>query len=271
MIVGLLGDTHGNHTWIKFAARQFQTRGIATVIQVGDLGVDGSKRGLNDWAHTNKYLRLRDITFLVAPGNHEDYDHIDSLPVDPDGWQRLGSNVLLAPRGLRTELGGRTVVWLGGAGSVDRSYLQQVIARGGNGFWWPQEALTDADAASVVAGGHADVMVGHDAPEGVWAIESRLSRSAHHWDPEDLAYASDSRGLYTRAVAAVEPDLALHGHFHFPVDDTWTHPESGHVTHVFGLGKDWDYRSGLGTLDTDTLEVSFLDVSDEVSPGVALD
>ncbi len=267
MIVGLLGDTHGNHTWIKFAARQFHARGITTVIQVGDLGVDGSKRALRDWAYTNKYLRLRGITLLVAPGNHEDYDHIDSIPIDEDGWQRLGSNILLAPRGLRTNLDGRSVVWLGGAGSVDRSYRQRVYAHGGNGFWWPQETLAEADVVAVIAGGHADIMIGHDAPKGVRTIETRIARSAHHWDPVDLAYADHSRDLYTRAVAGVEPDLALHGHYHFPVNDTWTHPDTGNATRIFGLSTDWDYQYALGTLDTDSLEAEFMDVSGEVSNG----
>ena len=40
-----------------------------------------------DLRHTDGYaLRLRGITMLVAPGNHDDYDYIDRMTPREDGW-----------------------------------------------------------------------------------------------------------------------------------------------------------------------------------------
>ena len=262
MRIGLLGDTHGNHAWIKFAARQFEELGITTVIQVGDLGVSANVREAHRWDRTNKYLRLRGITMLVAPGNHDDYDYIDRMTPREDGWLQYRSQILLAPRGLRTEMGGRSFVWLGGAGSVDRT-LREQWRREGNGqrYWWPQEAVTDQDVANTVAGGHADVMVAHDAPFGVPEIDVRLVRTKHRWDTEDLQYAHACRETFTRAVAGVQPELLLHGHYHFAVRGRWQHPDTSHETRVFGLSMDWDLGYGLGVLATETISAEHVGVA----------
>lgn len=217
MRIGLLGDTHGSHPWIKHAAREFHARDITTVVQVGDLGVSHNARELRHWDRTNHYLRKHDITMLVAPGNHEDYDHIDSLGVGDDGWLHFRSNILLAPRGLRTTIDGRSFVWLGGAGSVDRTLrLEWENNADAPRYWWPQEAITDADVAHTAAGGHADVIVAHEAPTRVQAIASR-TRGTGGFSRDDIEYTNQVRAKYMEAFMAVEPALALHGHYHFGI------------------------------------------------------
>lgn len=251
--IGLLGDVHGNHAWIKFAARQFHTLGITTVIQVGDLGVSSDRGESNRWDRTDRYLRTYGITLLVAPGNHENYDYIEAMHQREDGWFQYRSNILLAPRGLRTEMRGRTFVWLGGAGSVDRTRREEDRMSGARRSWWPQEAITRDDVATTVAGGHANIMISHDAPVGVPEIDDRLPATEHLWNSDDLEYAHACRERFTKAVAGVQPDLLVHGHYHFGVRGEWVHPETGHVTATVGLGMDGDDQHGLGVLETDSL------------------
>ena len=260
MRVGLLGDTHGNHAWIKFAVREFHALGITTVIQVGDLGVSHNARDLRRWDRTDHYLRKHGITMLVAPGNHEDYGHIDSLSAGDDGWLHFRPNILLAPRGLRTTMGGRSFVWLGGAGSVDRTLrLESENNAEARRHWWPQEAITDADVTRTAAGGHAEVIVAHEAPTRVQTISSRL-RGTGGFSRDDIEYANQIRAKYMEAFMAVEPALALHGHYHFAVNETVDY--GAFTTQVFGLACDGAPYS-IGELDLDTLTPTFTAGDDE--------
>lgn len=259
MKVGLLGDTHGNGKWILHALEQFAQAGLRTIIQVGDLGVWPGPRAGKMWNQVDKVLELNEQTILVAPGNHEDYDRIARLKLREDGWLQFRDHILLAPRGHRTELGGRSLVWLGGAGSVDRTWRKhhQEVAR--EKIWWHQEEITYADVDRTVAGGRAEVMVAHDAPHGVPYISRRLATKVNSFKAEDVLYANTVRSKFTEAFDAVQPQLLLHGHYHFAVDQVVEF--DGFTTHVFGLADD-DNPLSLGVLDLETLVPSFLGARD---------
>ncbi|WP_062384522.1 metallophosphoesterase family protein [Demequina iriomotensis] len=257
MKVGLLGDIHGNARWARHAIEVFGARGIATVVQVGDLGVAHGGTEIEKWDRANKLLRVHGMTMLVAPGNHEDYDHIDALEPRADGWIPFRDRILLAPRGHRSELGGRSVVWLGGAGSVDRhARRQRGEWQGRRKLWWEQEAISDADIERAVAGGHAEIMVTHEAPAPVPSIERALGGRTP-FKAHDREYAAHVRAALTRAVDAIRPAVLVHGHHHRIVRDGWRHPDGGGATRVFGLAAEYSH-GGLGVLDTATLEVEHL-------------
>ena len=255
MKVGLLGDTHGNEAWIRHALDEFATAGLDTIIQVGDLGVWPGARSAKMWNSIDELLARNGQTMYVAPGNHEDYDRIDRLKARKDGWLRFRHRILLAPRGHRTEMRGRNFVWLGGAASVDRGWRRYLQFMTGEVSWWHQEEITFADVETTRAGGHADVMVAHDAPHGVPSIERQLAGNPGGFAREDLLYAYATRSRFTEAFEAVRPSLLLHGHYHIPVDERVDF--DGFSTHVFGLSLDGDPLS-LGVLDLETLEPTFL-------------
>jgi len=265
MKVGLLGDMHGTEFWLSRAIDEFSAAGLDTIIQVGDLGVWPGNVAAAKWDRVDKRLRLAGLTILSAPGNHEDYDQIDALEPRDDGWLPFRGNILLAPRGHRTEKGGRTFVWLGGAASVDRK--QRLIADSAfnrqrehygssqrRKTWWEQEAITGADVARTAAGGRADVMVSHEAPARVQTIASRLRGNPGGFSKDDLDYADRVRAKYMEAFMAVAPALALHGHYHFAVNEDVDH--GSFTTHVFGLSCDGQAYS-TGVLDLTTLEPTF--------------
>lgn len=266
MQVGLLGDMHGHEQSIRRAMDEFAEQGLDTIIQVGDLGVWPGTAASALWDRVNKQLRLAGMTVLCAPGNHEDYDQIEALEPRGDGWLPFREHILLAPRGHRTEMGGRTFVWLGGAASVDRK--QRMIADAAfnrqrehygssqrRKTWWEQEAITDADVARTAAGGHADVMVGHEAPSRVQGIASRLRGNPGGFSQHDIEYANQVRAKYMEAFVSVEPKVALHGHYHFAVNETVDY--GAFTTHVFGLASDGQPYS-TGVLDLETLVPSFM-------------
>lgn len=255
MILGVLGDTHGNERWILGALERFVNEGVAIIIQVGDLGVWSGEAQGRMWNRVNAALSSNGQQLLVAPGNHENYDRIARIKPDAQGWLPFRERILLAPRGHRTAMGGRSFLWLGGAGSTDRSDRIRGAGSGVAKSWWPQEALTDNDVEVTMSGGAADIMVSHDAPFGVASIDSRLEGNPEGFEPADLAWANASRERFTTAFDAVRPQLLLHGHFHFPVDEV---VDRGDFTcRVFGLACD-EMSGALALLDLDSLDVSYL-------------
>lgn len=258
--VGLLGDVHGNRNWLLRALGVFARSGVDTLVQVGDLGVwpNGNDKRTFDLAERD--LAKAGITMVVAPGNHEDYDQIEALTPRSDGWLEYRPHILLAPRGLRTTLGGRSVLWLGGAGSVDRSWRLREEERenaksrryGSSKrlkLWWEQEALTDADVERSIAAGPVDLMVCHDAPAPVDGIARLTTRDT---DQEDLDFANESTRRLRQVVDAVQPKLLVHGHHHIRVESTYG------STLIRGLGTD-GATDALALLDLETWDVTYWD------------
>lgn len=242
--IGLLGDVHGNYTWLRYAFDKFHREGLTQVLQLGDFGIYGSDNGHLFLKKARLLAEHYGITLYVTPGNHEDWEYINSIPVQEDGWQKLREGIYMAPRGHRWEWEGMSFVSLGGAPSVDRAWRvkqQERQPRAKRFLWWEEEMITEEDVDKVVTGGYADVMVAHDAPY-VKGIDARIAGNPHGFELADIAYAEEGRSRMNRAFEGVKPKLFLHGHYHFLVN------EVVNDTHVLGLSCDRDNFS-LGQLD----------------------
>lgn len=251
--IGVLGDTHGNTSWALYALNKFHREGITKIIQVGDFGLYDTQSGHGFLKRLNLLASQYGQTIYVTPGNHEDYDYINKLEestVEP-GWLHVRSNILVAPRGHRWEWDEKSFVSLGGAPSVDRAW--RVAVQGPKRtHWWAEEAITPEDVALTIAGGYADVMVGHDAPFAP-SIQERIKGNPHGFRKDDLDYAYAGRVLMDEAFVGVKPKVFLHGHYHFPVFETVNDAL------IAGLNCDGSNYS-LGALDTDTLDVAIWDI-----------
>lgn len=206
--VALAGDWHGNTRWACHVIRALAGHSDV-VLQLGDFGIWPGREGRLYVDAIEQVAAASGITIYVTPGNHEDYDQIDALPVADDGLQWLRPHIALFPRGYRFRLGAWTGVSLGGAPSVD--YHDRIPQQS----WWEQEMLTGADVDHVVRSGPADLMVAHDAPE---RSTERVSRTVQtnpmRWPDDALLYAAEGRDLITRAADAVQPLVYAHGHYH---------------------------------------------------------
>ncbi len=142
-----------------------------------------------------------------------------------------------------------TVLACGGAHSIDRRTRIDGIS------WFDAEHVTDEDVARCRKGGHADVLVCHDAPTG-WRIPGLPSDRAlpRLWQVE-LAACQDHRNQLGRIMDGITPSLVVHGHYHSSYQRTlgtgW-----GPVT-VVGLSEDGaagnlsllECRSGVWTVE----------------------
>jgi hypothetical protein len=112
-------------------------------------------------------------------------------------------------------------VWVAAGGAVS------VIVRGRTeGVPWSRgEVLTATEVDQIIADGLADVVVSHDAPWGVGALERWLSldlppsERESSW-PEDLLSESDEpRRRVRRLVDGVRASRVFLGHHHVRYDD----------------------------------------------------
>lgn len=258
MKIGILGDLHGNTAAARFMLWSLRKQGITHAIHVGDFGIYTDNNGMKFASKTNQYAQEFGITIIVVPGNHENWRIINELVgEDRENLKPYRSNIFVAPRGYRCELGGMSFVMLGGAPSVDRTWRIQhdkhlLDKYKANMSWYPEEQITGADVDYTGAGGYADVMIGHDAPHGIQGIERAIKGNPHGFHIADLLYAEDGRKLMTEAFNLVGPKFYFGGHYHTPVNEFIQRPgaEWGDDTHVIILDCEFNNYS-MAILDTE--------------------
>lgn len=170
-MLAIVGDIHGLIQPLEDAAQKAAAKMCSAVIQVGDFGFYpgyyqrcfkdyGKKRRIPGFNSTFEWLPV-----YAIDGNHENHAWLWSK-----GHQELNqaTNGMLryVHRGSVLELDGRRIGFLGGAGSIDKSY--QVAA----GNWSPQEEVTDADVLRLLeqAGNKPiDFLITHCPPQFVIA------------------------------------------------------------------------------------------------------
>lgn len=214
-LIAFAGDWHGNKAWALDTIDALADRGIHTIIHCGDFGVWPGRGGRHYARDVNDQLGVRDMTLMLCPGNHEDWDVLDRIQLTGNGIgmlrygvpQGTPSQIFYLARGARWTWEGIRFAALGGAVSIDREFRR---LGGQNRTWWPQEACRPADVERLAAGGPVDVLVCHDRP-----FAAPLPLQTPSWVPFYLLAESDAhRQLIQQAVNAVQPRVVVHGHYH---------------------------------------------------------
>jgi Icc-related predicted phosphoesterase len=208
------GDVHGNFNHLHQLIARAKTVGINVIAQVGDFGywphIASDNRSLT---RANRVLARDGIVIVFIDGNHENFEALwqDRPLVPGTPFRVIESNILYAPRGSRWQWDGVSFLAVGGASSspTDRAWRAEKEAKRGRKrwLWWHEETLTDADVTAAISGGHADVLLCHDAP-------SSSDLKPHVEDLREDPDTWDNRGRLQRIVEAVRPKLVFHGHWH---------------------------------------------------------
>lgn len=229
----LAGDWHGNETWAKGVIAHAGQRGIPVIVHLGDFGFwvpgESTEAYLSD---VEDACARNGVILLWVDGNHECFPSLYDLPVDPStGVRKISDHVFHLPRGFRWTWFGKTWMALGGAHSVDR--LDRIPGRS----WWPEEHLTDDEAAKAIGGGLVDVIVAHDAPDRV-AIPGLRPGS---FPASEVDAGDEHREKVGKVVDATRPSVLFHGHYHVRYEARRSLP--GHAsTAVIGLADDGSSR-----------------------------
>lgn len=238
------GDTHGN--WLHWkhvllpADHEHQVEGI---VQLGDFGYWPLTADGRDYLKVlTGRLAKADLWVVFVDGNHEDHKALLQIPRRPDGLVEITDRILWAPRAHRWLWPGTRFLALGGAFSIDRQRRKLDSGRWG---WFEEEMITSEQAQLTIAGGPADVLLTHDAPEG--AMPKVKFSDIGRYAPEGVAHARRVQEV----AAATKPKLLLHGHWHQFQQVTLP----GQDTEVIGLSMDGTEQSWL-VLDLPGLEIT---------------
>lgn len=260
-----VGDTHGDAGWLKSVVLPTARKmGISTIIQVGDFGY---------WPESRKFLNVVrnarakfGVGVWFIDGNHE---HFTTLNRDvsaaqvaagvPDGDRapvELSPGFIYLPRGSRISVAGRSVACVGGAVSIDRA--DRILGTS----WFPEERINDSDIAAVAVGGHADILITHDAPAG-WHIPGVMSEGPlpSSWYAE-LPSCDEHRGRVREVLELVAPSTLIHGHYHAAYQQRSA--ERWGTLDTFGLGCNESRRWGVAVREVDG-KLSFEWVGDSSS------
>ncbi|MFD7870705.1 MULTISPECIES: metallophosphoesterase family protein [unclassified Microbacterium] len=204
--VAVCGDWHGNVGWVRTLSRILPALApdVTTILQLGDWWIDPDAvdEALADTNIDRIYVTL---------GNHEPWSDVTPLLDEQrSSAVRVSKLTWLLARPARLTIGGRSVLSLGGAASVDRLWRRE-----GTG-WWPDERISDENVAAAIGGGPADLMLTHESPARtpVRAVQEVLRSNPMGFPDETLAESAQSRERVAKVWDAIRPGLLMHGHMH---------------------------------------------------------
>ena len=210
-LVVLAGDTHGNPEALRQIFQEAHEVGAVAIIQCGDYGFGWSsdENGVDDYAYlTDQMCERTGIPFYWLDGNHENFDKLYTLPIDPEtGLRPVLGRVTHLPRGSSLTIGNTTFRAFGGAHSVDKGHRTEGRS------WWAQEMATEEDVQVAIEAGEADVFLSHDAPMGVQDIKN-LTIKLTRWGQEASEKSLINQERVRRALDASGAKRAFHGHIH---------------------------------------------------------
>ena len=252
--IGLIGDIHGDLGHLLTVLRTFRHRDIDTIVQLGDLGLVWPQAGwVRNLSKLDRTLARLDQTLYWLDGNHEDHPRLTKWSVSPDGIRWLRDSIGHLPRGFRTTLSsGKSLAVLGGANSIDVNY------RSPGTSWWPEESITDADLQRL-GNKPADILLGHDAPLRVRALDAQLNPMA--WTRDEVGYANAGRAMFHRGFLQVQPALCVSGHYHCHVNETrsFRTADGSFRSRIVVLDTNGSAtKVSQAILDVDSLELEFL-------------
>ncbi len=204
-MIFVTGDTHGIADIEKLRRFSEETSNLTKadyMIVLGDFG------GVWSEATLDSYRALYEafpFTTLFIDGNHENFDLLESFPVEM--WRGgkvhvISSDLIHLMRGQIYELGGKTFFTFGGATSLDRYRRVEGVS------WWRRELptyeeLDEGIAALRERGGKVDFILTHSCDErALWYPPLRSGGQLFSTYPEN------------RMLSWLE-DNAEYGHWYF--------------------------------------------------------
>lgn len=195
-MIFITGDTHGLQDFKKlhmFAGRHPELTKDDYVIIAGDFGAVWDSHTL---AADLRPFRELPFTVLFVDGNHENFDLLESFPVEE--WhggkvRKIRPDIIHLMRGQIFDIEGKSFLTFGGATSVDRFMRREGIS------WWRRELPTFEELDEAVANlakrnFEVDYIVTHSCSERALAYPALRSFASLKLDcPESrmLSYIED--------------------------------------------------------------------------------
>lgn len=192
MKVVVIGDIHGQFGDLNDFINKDQPD---IIIQAGD----NAYYWKNDTENIGA-IKPQNTKVYLVPGNHENWDMFEEL-VGRHGKHpvEIEPNIFMCPIGSTLEVNGQTILFVGGADSIDKAY------RIWKKSWWEQEILTYDDFKYIEANvKKVDIVVSHTCPEYF---------TMHKWSMTDKL-RDPSRQILNFVYEKYLPKLWYFGHWH---------------------------------------------------------
>ena len=237
------GDWHGNIRAADSAIMAAGATGVPLVFQLGDFGFWAGSEGKQYLDHISVLAQKHGVNVAWIDGNHENFELLYQLPIDPDtGLRKIRDRLYHVPRASRWKWSDVQFTALGGGTSLDR------LSRTPGRSWWAEETITYAQAEKVCNAGQTDVLLTHDCPDSVPIPGIDRLSSLRFWPETELRTAWAHRELLDQVVQVVQPTHIFHGHFHVPYMVEVSLCPQGQ-TSVVGLGDDSYTGQNRATVD----------------------
>ncbi len=236
--VAFFGDWHGNLPFAISALQNANDQTADVYVHVGDFGFWPLDKDFTKYIFgLEALLASSNRTLLWIDGNHEDHKALNEIPVNESGLRPITEHIIHLPRGSAVLLGGKKLVALGGARSIDRNLRVKDVD------WFEEETITLEDAEKAKSHGRADILVTHEAPEISWYTNSV--------DSVVEIFSQEQRNLVNEVRRELAPQVLIHGHHHRKYED-----KIG-ITRVIGLGCDaWPLKDNSISDNTCVLQLS---------------
>lgn len=199
-----LGDHHGDWGFVFDIIKSKKIENCYLIcIGDGGEGFIHKDKQLRQFENLNNLFKKYNIEYLSIRGNHSD-------PVYFQGLNRVSlSNFELLEDYTVAEYDGKTIQFIGGAVSIDRTARKEGIS-----YWGDESVKLDREKCKEV-----DILVTHTAPS--WCFPQQFNQMVYGWALEDaylIGDLSNERAIMDEIFKLCKPKLHLYGHFH----SSWT-------------------------------------------------
>jgi len=195
MAIFCLGDVHGEFGMLN---EFINKKHPETILQCGD--------NAYYWGKDNKgIIKPQDTKIYFVPGNHENWDMFEeavgrrgTVPIEVE------KNIFMCPIGSTIEINGQTILFVGGADSIDKMRRLPKLS------WWEQEVLNYDDFEYISTNvKKADIVISHTAPTHFVVGENNgWSRLGDGKDTDP------SRPVLNLVLTQYRPKTWYFGHWH---------------------------------------------------------
>ena len=212
MSIYITGDTHIPIDIHKLSKKNWTEQNQLTkndyLIICGDFGGvwDNSK----EEQYWLKWLNQKSLTTLFVDGNHENFDSLNSYPVEI--WNggkvhRIKENIIHLMRGQVFEIGGKKVFTMGGASSHDKEHRKEGKS------WWSDELPSEDEYNEALS----------NLDKDNWKVDLVITHCAADNIQSQIAYWYEHDKL-TNFLETVRRDLDYgkwyFGHYHIDKNAT---------------------------------------------------
>lgn len=217
MAVFVTGDCHQDFTKIYTFADRMDLGPDDHVIVLGDMGLFWR----NDRKDANVVIKdfeaRYNFNLYFVDGNHENFNILKTLDTNEKDMGIVSPHIHWLKRGRRYNIGGKDILALGGADSVDKYRRTEGLS------WWADEAITDADVARVEMA-HYDYVLTHTCPTSIFNENKMYLCTLGNIVDDDNPDFKISNNKLEQVLSFIDFKHWYFGHYHvnLHIDDKFT-------------------------------------------------